>query len=82
MRVDPAAQARLPWRRRWRRRWVRLRTHPALIPGALVGVYLLVMLGLSRVADGWIVALALVPLLFAIVLGLGCLAAYRRDFYA
>lgn len=69
-------------RRRLRRLVVRLRTWPWLVPGALLVFWLLVMLGLSRVADGWIVLLAATPLLFALLLGVGCLLAYRRDFYA
>jgi hypothetical protein len=75
-------QQRLPWRRRLRRLLVRLRTWPWLVPAFLLGFWLLVMVGLSRVADIWIVLLAATPLLFALVLALGCLWAYRRDFYA
>jgi len=75
-------QLRLPWRRRVRRLLVRLRTWPWLVPALLLGFWLLVMVGLSRVADIWIVLLAATPLLFALVLALGCLWAYRRDFYA
>lgn len=73
---------RLPWLRRLRRLWVRCRTWPLLIPATLLGFWLVVMLGLSRVADGWIVLLAATPLLFALLLALGCFWAYRRDFYA
>ena len=40
------------------------------------------MFGLSRIADNWIVALAITPLIFALLLTLGCFLAYRRDFYA
>ena len=72
----------LPWRRRLRRWLVRCRTWPWLVPMGLIGFWLLVMLGLSRVADSWIVLLAATPLLFALLLTLGCLWAYRRDFYA
>ena len=81
--VEPApSTVRLPRRRRWRRRLVRLRTWPALMPLLLLLLYIGVMAGLSRVADGWIVALAATPLAFAAVLTAGCLLAYRRDFYA
>ena len=72
----------MPLSRRIRRKWVRVRTSPALIPGLLVGLYLLIMLGLVQVADLWIVGLAATPLFFAIALAVCCLAAYRRDFYA
>ena len=72
----------LPLRRRLRRRLVRLRTRPWLVPVLLLLLYLGVMAGLTLVADGWIVAVAATPLLFALLLTLGCLAAYRRDFYA
>jgi len=40
------------------------------------------MVGLTRVADSWIVGLAAMPLFFAVFLTIGCLLAYRRDFYA
>ncbi len=72
----------LPLKRRLRRKWVRMRTHPALVPTLLVGFYLLIMIGLVRVADFWIVGLAATPLFFAIALAVCCLAAYRKDFYA
>jgi hypothetical protein len=72
----------LPLRRRLRRGLVRLRTRPWLVPVLLLLLYLVVMAGLSLVADSWIVAVAATPLLFALLLTLGCLAAYRRDFYA
>ena len=48
----------------------------------LLLVYSGLMIGLTRVADSWIVALAITPLVFALLLTLGCLLAYRRDFYA
>ncbi len=72
----------LDYRRRFRRILVRIRTWRGLVPSILVGFYIVLMLGLSRIADQWIVALAAVPLLFAIILTAGCLAAYRKDFYA
>lgn len=74
--------APLSLRRRIRRHLVRLRTWQGLIPVLLLLIYGLVMLGLTRVADGWIVALAATPLLFALLLAAGCWLAYRRDFYA
>ena len=48
----------------------------------LLVVYAVVLIGLTRVADSWIVALGITPLVFALLLTLGCLLAYRRDFYA
>lgn len=48
----------------------------------LLMLYSALMVGLTRVADSWIVALAIMPLIFAVLLTLGCLLAYRRDFYA
>ena len=52
------------------------------VPLMLLLVYTGLMIGLTRVADNWIVALAITPLVFALLLTLGCLLAYRRDFYA
>lgn len=72
----------LSLRRRLRRALVRLRTWPGLIPLLLLLIYGVVMLGLTQVADGWIVGLAATPLLFALLLAGGCWLAYRRDFYA
>ena len=68
--------------RRLRRALVRLRTSPLSVPVLLLLVYAGLMIGLTRVADSWIVALAITPLVFALLLSLGCLLAYRRDFYA
>lgn len=65
-----------------RRTLVRVRTSPFSIPLLLLLVYAGLMVGLTRVADSWIVALAVTPLIFALLLSLGCLLAYRRDFYA
>lgn len=75
-------ESQLPLRRRLRRGLVKLRTWPWLMPLLLLLLYMGIMGGLSLVADGWIVAVAATPLLFAVLLTLGCLAAYRRDFYA
>jgi hypothetical protein len=61
---------------------VALRSKGWLIPLALLLVYAALMFGLTLVADLWIVGLAATPLLFALLLALGCLLAYRRDFYA
>lgn len=81
--MDSAPQpAPLSPHRRLRRLLVRLRTWTGLIPMLLLVVYGVVMLGLAQVADGWIVALAATPLLFALLLAAGCWLAYRRDFYA
>ena len=52
------------------------------LPMLLLLLYAGLMIGLTRVADNWIVALAITPLVFALLLTLGCLLAYRRDFYA
>ena len=72
----------ISWKRRLRRWLVRLRTSPLSIPGLLMMMYAGLMIGLTRVADSWIVALAITPLVFALLLTLGCLLAYRIDFYA
>ena len=72
----------LSLQRRLRRALVRVRTSPFSVPVFLLLVYAALMIGLTRVADSWIVALAITPLVFALLLTLGCLLAYRRDFYA
>ena len=69
-------------RRRVRRALVRARVSPFSVPLLMVLVYISLMIGLTRVADTWIVALAITPLVFALVITVGCLLAYRRDFYA
>ena len=69
-------------KRRLRRALVRVRISPFSVPSLLLFVYSGLMIGLTRVADSWIVALAITPLVFALILSLGCLLAYRRDFYA
>ena len=71
-------QKTLNWKRRLRRFSVRVRTSPFSIPMLLLLVYAGLMVGLTRVADSWIVALAITPLIFALLLSLGCLLAYRR----
>ena len=78
----PAAPKTLSLQRRLRRALVHLRTSPLSVPVLLLLVYTGLMIGLTRVADNWIVALATTPLVFALLLSLGCLLAYRRDFYA
>lgn len=72
----------LSLQRQFRRALVRVRISPFSVPGLLLVVYSLLMIGLTQVADSWIVALAITPLVFALILSLGCLLAYRRDFYA
>ena len=72
----------LSLRRRLRRGLIRVRTSRFSVPGLLLAVYAGLMIGLTQVADSWIVALAITPLVFALLLTLGCLLAYRRDFYA
>jgi hypothetical protein len=61
---------------------VRVRTSPFAVPLALLLGWAIVVIGLARVADLWIVALAATPLPFALLLTLLCWWAYRRDFYA
>ena len=78
----PTRTKTLSWKRRLRRWLVRLRTSPFSIPALLLLMYAGLMIGLTQVADSWIVALAITPMVFALVLTLGCLLAYRRDFYA
>ena len=72
----------LNMKRRLRRAVVRFRTSPFSVPLLLLLIYGGLMIGLTRVADTWIVALAITPLVFALLISLGCLLAYRRDFYA
>ena len=73
---------RMSLRRRVRRLLVRIRVSPVTVPALLLLLYLGLMVGLTQVADQWIVALATTPLVFALLLTVGCLLAYRRDFYA
>ena len=73
---------RMSLRRRVRRLLVRIRVSPVTVPALLLLLYLGLMVGLTQVADQWIVALATTPLVFALLLTFGCLVAYRRDFYA
>ena len=73
---------RLSIRRRFRRVLVRVRVSPVTVPLLLLLFYAGVMVGLTQVADQWIVALATTPLVFALLLTIGCFVAYRRDFYA
>ena len=80
--ITTALTKPLSLRRRLRRWLVLLRTSPFSIPALLLLVYGGLMVGLTRVADSWIVALAITPLVFALLLTLGCLLAYRSDFYA
>ena len=75
-------KSQLSRRRRLRRFWVRVRVSQATVPLLLLLFYTGIMVGLSQVADLWIVALAATPLVFALLLTFGCFVAYRRDFYA
>ena len=77
-----SSQHPLPLARRLKRRWVRVKASRFTVPIGLLFLYGLVILGLSRVADAWIVLLAATPLAFAALMALGCLWLYRRDFYA
>ena len=72
----------LSMRRRFRRLLVRARVSRVTVPLLLLLFYAGVVFGLTQVADQWIVALATTPLVFALLLTIGCLVAYRRDFYA
>ena len=72
----------LSLQRRLRRLLVSLRISPFSVPLLMLLVYSGLMIGLTQVADSWIVALAITPLVFALLLTLGCLLAYRQDFYA
>ena len=80
--VSTHRSSTLSLQRRFRRLLVRVRTSPFSVPLLLLMMYAGLMIGLTRVADNWIVALAITPLVFALLLTLGCLLAYRRDFYA
>ena len=80
--ISPTPRRTLSLQRQLRRVLVRIRTSPFSLPLLLLLVYAGLMIGLTRVADSWIVALAITPLMFALLLTLGCLLAYRRDFYA
>ena len=73
---------RLSMRRRFRRVLVRVRVSRVTVPLLLIMFYAGVMVGLTQVADQWIVALATTPLVFALLLTIGCWVAYRLDFYA
>ena len=82
MTSPPSRTKPLSLKRRLRRALVRVRTSPFSVPGLLLLIYLGLMVGLTQVADSWIVSLAITPLVFALLISLGCLLAYRRDFYA
>ena len=73
---------RLSMRRQLRQERIRPRVSRVTVPLLLLLFYAGVMVGLTQVADQWIVALATTPLVFALLLTIGCLVAYRRDFYA
>ena len=79
---SPKRTKPLSLQRRLRRYLVRVRISPFSVPVLLLGIYAGLMIGLTQVADSWIVALAITPLVFAMLLTLGCMLAYRRDFYA
>jgi hypothetical protein len=75
-------KSHLSLRRRFRRLLVRVRVSKVTVPLLLLLFYAGLMVGLTQVADQWIVALASTPLVFALLLTIGCWVAYRRDFYA
>ena len=79
---SPHSSKPMSLQRRLRRVSVRMRTSPFSVPLLLTLGYAGIMLGLTQVADSWIVALAITPLVFALLISLGCLLAYMRDFYA
>ena len=80
--ATPTGTKHLSLKRRLRRALVRVRISPFSVPVLLLLVYTGLMIGLTRVADSWIVALAITPLVFALLISLGCMLAYRKDFYA
>ena len=80
--ATPTGTRHLSLKRRLRRALVRVRISPFSVPVLLLLVYTGLMIGLTWVADNWIVALAITPLVFALLITVGCLLAYRRDFYA
>ena len=80
--VSSNRSSTLSMQRRLRRLLVRIRTSPFSVPLLMMMIYAGLMVGLTRVADNWIVVLAITPLVFALLLTLGCILAYRRDFYA
>ena len=83
--LPPVSSSRtrsLSLQRRLRRALVSFRISPFSVPALLLLVYMGLMIGLAQVADSWIVALAITPLVFALLISLGCLLAYRKDFYA
>ena len=65
-----------------RRFLVRIRTSSLTIPFLLLIFWTFIVFCLSKVADSWIVILAISPLLFAALITILCVWAYRRDFYA
>ena len=65
-----------------RRLLVRVRTSSSTIPFLLLIFWSFIVFCLSKVADSWIVILAISPLLFAGLITVLCVWAYRRDFYA
>ena len=75
--ASPISTRPLSLKRRLRRGLVRVRISPFSVPGLLLVVYAGLMIGLTQVADSWIVALAITPLCFAVLLSLGCLMAYQ-----
>ena len=80
--ISPNRIRPLSLQRRLRRALVRARISPFSVPVLLFMAYAALMIGLTQVADSWIVALAITPLVFALLISLGCLLAYMRDFYA
>ena len=80
--VSPTRKTPLSLHRRLRRARVKALTSPFSVPGLLLVFYSGLMIGLAQVADSWIVVLAITPLVFALLISLGCFIAYRRDFYA
>lgn len=80
--TSPPRTRPLSLQRRLRRALVSVRISPFSVPVLLLLLYSGLMIGLTQVADSWIVALAITPLIFALLITLGCFLAYRRDFYA
>ena len=65
--ISPNRTKPLSLQRRMRRARA-LRTSPFSVPVLLLLVYTALMIGLTQVADSWIVALAITPLVFALLI--------------
>ena len=59
----------------------RVRTSPFSLPLLLL-VNAGLMIGITRVADSWILALSITPLMFGLLVSPAFLLVYRRDSFA